>query len=139
MGSQGSKLLTTSTYKKKGQKSKRRISSSTTSQGDYDWLEHDPQSNKDNTIIPVAVTIEQDELKSTTLTSPNVTKFNTGTRRQSISEFFARRKQSIISLHPIIAEEDRKEYDRLQRQVIIDFFFLKKRLFNLPYLYIYIL
>lgn len=132
MGNQGSKILATGSSKKKSQsKSKQRpISSSIASQGNYDWLDQDPHSNNENmalnAAVSAAVALQQQKKQKSELSqsvpappSPTAPKFN-NTRRKSISEFFARRKQSLISLHPTIAEDDRKEYDRLQRQVMID-------------------
>lgn len=129
MGNQASKVLAASNNKKKNQsKSKQRpMSTSVVSQGNYDWLDQDPHSSNENmalnAAVSAAVALQQQKQQKPEISqsvpappSPTALKFN-NTRRKSISEFFARRKQSMASLHPTIAEEDRKEYDRLQRQV----------------------
>lgn len=131
MGNQASKVLAASNNKKKNQsKSKQRpMSTSVASQGNYDWLDQDPHSSNENmalnAAVSAAVALQQQKQQKPEISqsvpappSPTAVKFN-NTRRKSISEFFARRKQSMVSLHPTIAEDDRKEYDRLQRQVNI--------------------
>lgn len=104
--------------------SPRRPSSSVISQGNYDWLSQDPHSDNENTAlnaaVSAAVALQQQKQKSMAQPppppSPTIPKFNTS-RRKSISEFFARRKHSLVQLHPTIVEENMKEFDRLQRQV----------------------
>jgi hypothetical protein len=91
MGNQASKVLANNNNRKK--KLVKRPSS-TASQGNYDWLGQDPHA-----------------------TSNEAPPQTMGNRRKSISEFFARRKQSLANMHPTIMEEDMKEFDRLQRQV----------------------
>lgn len=130
MGNQASKILAANNSRKKGQsKSKQRpTSNSIVSQGNYDWLDQDPHSSNENmaldAAVSAAVALQQQKNQKPEISqsvpappSPTIPKFN-NTRRKSISEFFARRKQSMSSLHPAIEDDDRKEYDRLQRQVI---------------------
>ncbi len=130
MGNQTSKVLAMNNSKKKAREGKtnskdlRRTSSSAMSQGNYDWLSQDPHSNNENmalnAAVSAAVALQQQKQKSIAQPppppSPTAPKFN-NTRRKSISEFFARRKHSLVQLHPTIVEEDMKEFDRLQRQV----------------------
>lgn len=136
MGNQASKVLATNNNKKKAsslEKKGRRTSSSIISHGNYDWLDQDPHPtsyNSDNTLlnaaVSAAVTLQQQKQQKSAPSqsapapqpSAAVPLFN-NTRRKSISEFFARRKMSLVQLHPTIVEEDMKEYDRLQRQVNI--------------------
>ncbi|GAA5813065.1 hypothetical protein MFLAVUS_006532 [Mucor flavus] len=124
MGNQASKVLAINNKKKTNSKTKqqRRSSSFIVSQGNYDWLDQDPHSN-DNVALDAAVSAAvelQQQKKQNTVLSQSVPASGTpainNTRRKSISEFFARRKQSLVSLHPTIVEEDMKEFDRLQRQ-----------------------
>lgn len=98
MGNQTSKVLASNNNRKKSIKRP----SSTASQGNYDWLEQDPHANSNDA-----------QKSSNPPTQPTM-----GSRRKSISEFFARRKQSLVNMHPTIMEEDMKEFDRLQRQVL---------------------
>lgn len=125
MGNQASKVLAIHNKKKTNSKTKqqRRSSSFIVSQGNYDWLDQDPHSNDNmalNAAVSAAVVLQQQKKQNTAL-SQSVPASGTpainNTRRKSISEFFARRKQSLVSLHPTIVEEDMKEFDRLQRQV----------------------
>lgn len=126
MGNQTSKVLAISNNKKKAREGKGRDlrPASAISQGNYDWLSEDPHSNDDNmalnAAVSAAVALQQQKQKTTVqlapAPSPAPPKFN-NTRRKSISEFFARRKYSLVQLHPTIVEEDMKEFDRLQRQV----------------------
>ncbi|KAI8070125.1 S-adenosyl-L-methionine-dependent methyltransferase [Thamnidium elegans] len=69
--------------------------------------------------VSAAVALQQQKKQNTSLSQSvpaSATPVMNNTRRKSISEFFARRKQSLVSLHPTIVEEDMKEFDRLQRQ-----------------------
>lgn len=116
MGNQASKVIAANKKKKSDIASQK----SSHSQGNYDWLDQDPHASKENTSLNAAVSAavaiqqqkQQQRSSTASISAPNIT-YN---RRKSISEFFARRKQSLVSLHPTIVEEDMKEYDRLQRQ-----------------------
>ncbi|GAA5804816.1 S-adenosyl-L-methionine-dependent methyltransferase [Helicostylum pulchrum] len=124
MGNQASKVLAISNKKKTHSKTKqqRRSSSFIVSQGNYDWLDQDPHSNENMALdaaVSAAVALQQQKKQNTALSQSvpaSGTPAMNNTRRKSISEFFARRKQSLVSLHPTIVEEDMKEFDRLQRQ-----------------------
>ncbi|KAG2236298.1 hypothetical protein INT48_001361 [Thamnidium elegans] len=124
MGNQASKVLATSNKKKTHSKTKqqRRSSSFIVSQGNYDWLDQDPHNNENMALdaaVSAAVALQQQKKQNTSLSQSvpaSATPVMNNTRRKSISEFFARRKQSLVSLHPTIVEEDMKEFDRLQRQ-----------------------
>lgn len=138
MGNQTSKVLAKNSSRRKARETKsnnssnisnnsrespRRPSSSVISQGNYDWLSQDPHSDNENmalnAAVSAAVALQQQKQKSMAQPplppSPTTPKFNTS-RRKSISEFFARRKHSLVQLHPTIVEENMKEFDRLQRQ-----------------------
>jgi hypothetical protein len=150
MGNQASKVLATNNKKKTAAsidsgKKGRRTSSSVISHGNYDWLDQDlhptaPNENvRLNAAVSAAVALQQQKqqkqqqplLSSSAPApppSPTIPLFN-NTRRKSISEFFARRKQSLVHLHPAIVEEDMKEYDRLQRQVNINLHPWQKKFF----------
>lgn len=116
MGNQASKIIAANKKKKSDIASQK----SSHSQGNYDWLDQDPHASKENPSLNAAVSAavaiqqqkQQQRSSTTSISAPNIN-YN---RRKSISEFFARRKQSLVSLHPTIVEEDVKEYDRLQRQ-----------------------
>lgn len=128
MGNQASKVLANSSNgkKKRNGLTHQQRPLSTSSQGNYDWLENDPYPNRssDNIDAAISAVISHQQKKnrkatmssqlspSSALTASNA--FNN--RRKSISEFFARRKQSLISMSPYSGQEDMKEFDRLQRQ-----------------------
>lgn len=136
MGNQASRVLATNNKKKahaKSTKQQRRSSTMIVSQGNYDWLDQDPHGSNENialdAAVSAAVALQQKKKQSTQLSqsvpapiipisSPPPIVNNT--RRKSISEFFARRKLSLVSLHPTIIEEDMREFDRLQR--LVNFF-----------------
>ena len=129
MGNQASKVLANSVSSKKKRAGlvNQQRPSSTTSQGNYDWLENDPYPNRSSDNIDAAISAvishQQKKTRKTTMSSqlsPSsaMTASNAfSNRRKSISEFFARRKQSLISMSPYAGQDDMKEFDRLQRQV----------------------
>ncbi|KAI8059939.1 S-adenosyl-L-methionine-dependent methyltransferase [Gilbertella persicaria] len=110
MGNQASKVLSHTINKEKRSGVAQRPLS-TTSQGNYDWLEQDPYSSPMDAAI--SAVMSKKNKKNISLEPPSAF----SNRRKSISEFFARRKQSLIGLHPYgSGQEDMKEFDRLQRQ-----------------------
>ncbi|EPB89357.1 hypothetical protein HMPREF1544_03866 [Mucor circinelloides 1006PhL] len=119
MGNQASKILAANKKKKSDIASQK----SSNSQGNYDWLDQDPHASKENPSLNAAVSAavaiqqkKQQQQQQQQQQSSSAPAIVNNTRRKSISEFFARRKQSLVSMHPTIVEEDMKEYDRLQRQ-----------------------
>jgi hypothetical protein len=114
MGNQASKVIEKTKEKKEKRKVRRRstISVSTQSQAslqftpasptraNYDWLETSAPPSMSSSV--------------TTSNAPTVSSTGSQQRRRSVSDFFAKRKQS---LKTTISQDEYKENDRLQRLV----------------------
>ena len=118
------------------------ISQHSSSHGNYDWIETQTSSGSGaiDTAVAVATVAASSSSSSSSQhhshyhpnTSNNMTPSNTHNdtlrtempRRKSISEVLNKRKGSFS--RTTMSQDDFREYDRLQRQVIICIFFLKK-------------
>jgi tellurite resistance protein len=134
MGNQSSK--SSSSSKKKNKLSRRKSiatvtsfqgTSSSTSHGNYDWIEENQYTHLSEGTLNAALNAaiartdqqhqHQHQKSSSTISSPPAL---VNSRRKSITEFFARRKQSLSTFQPI--ETDAKERELYQRQVSIPIF-----------------
>ncbi|KAI8986469.1 S-adenosyl-L-methionine-dependent methyltransferase [Pilobolus umbonatus] len=121
MGNQTSKVIATS--KKRRDRNRRRSLNtihshdgpySISSNGNNDWS--DTQSYKRSSEETLEAAVNAAEAMKNNISKQHLSSPPNAPRRKSISEFFSRRKQSLVALHPTNVAEDMKESDRLQRQ-----------------------